>query len=60
MNLKRIVAVCIIVFSVVILYFWVAGIWIPTTPPDAAQQQANERQAAKDGLYNKPSPPIIH
>ena len=60
MKLKRIVAVAMVIFGVIVLFYWVTGIWFPGKPPSQQQKIQSELKAYKNGLFDKPSPAIIH
>ena len=60
MKLKKIVAVAIIIFGAVVLFYWITGIWFPGKPPSEQQQGQSELKAYKSGLFDQPSPAIIH
>ena len=60
MKLKRIVAVALIGFGLFVLYSWVVGFWLPHSPTNPNDAKKAAYNAAEQGLFDQPSPPIIH
>lgn len=60
MKLRWGVGVVIVTFVLLVLFFWGRGYWFPGPPSTPAEKGAGAQRAAKGGLFDKTSPPIIH